>query len=147
MTWLGGVFHRGCERQAKIGRSAMGLLHGALVGASLTAVIWLLWASSPLSGVALALMVFPVAFLIWAAGLILAAPGWLLLHVLGARCQQAAMIYGGGVLLAIVLAFLSGARMPLEDWRVFLTASLMVVAGVTVGWVVAKVAYRPAALP
>jgi hypothetical protein len=144
MTWLGQIFHHGCERQTTVDRAVKGLAIGALTGAAIVSLFAL-----PLGP--LAIFVFVFAFVIWVAGLFLvAAPGWWMLHRLGARCQQAAMIYGGGLTFFVVSAWvwipglIYGAAMS-QMMQILPFAGLMTIPGIIVGWVVANVAYSPPA--
>lgn len=140
MTVLGRLFHQGCERETTLGRAAAGLVVGGLAGAGLTG-------AAGVMGGPLAFFVFLFALPVWFAGLFLiAAPGWWVLHRLGARCQQAAMIYGGGLTFAVVTLF--GAwqiwRGAMNDWGGVLGfATALAVAGIAVGWIVGRVAYGP----
>jgi len=151
MTVLGRIFHTGCERTTTPRRAAQGLGMGALTGAGLTIgyllVTGLISGGPTSTGVIVAIFAIPAALVIWGAGLfILAAPGWWLLHVLGARCQQAAMIYGGLLTYGVCLAYvwLDGSR-PFEVEVLWSLPMLGLAAmGVAVGWIVAKVAYQPA---
>lgn len=141
MTVLGRIFHHGCERTTTGRRAAGGLLVGTFAGAALTAIAT--GVASPLAGI----IAFPIALIIWSVGLFaLGAPGWWVLHALGARCQQAAMIYGGVLTYAICLAYvwLDGPH-PFEPRILWSLPMLGLTAiGVAVGWIVAKVAYEPA---
>lgn len=141
MTLLGRIFHTGRERETTGGRATGGLLIGTCVGAMLTAIAMGL--SSPFVGI----IAFPIALFIWAAGLfLLAAPGWWALHTLGARCQRAAMIYGGALTYAVCLAYvwLDGPH-PFEPQVLWSLPMVGLAAiGVSVGWVVARFAYGPA---
>ncbi|MDP1631378.1 MAG: hypothetical protein Q8L66_08155 [Caulobacter sp.] len=112
-----------------------GLTMGALVGAGLvflgTAVVL-----GPL-----AIYVGAVSLFFWAFGLfVIATPGWWLLHRLGARCQTAAMIYGGGLTLAVEAVYLAADYGVLRGGPMLLAG----LSGAAVGWVVARVAYAPA---
>lgn len=139
MTVLGRIFHQSCERETTLGKAAAGLAVGGVAGAGLTGVACLM-------GGPLAIIVFLFALPIWFGGLFLiAAPGWWVLHRLGARCQQAAMIYGGGLTYAVCVAYvwLDGPR-PFELQVLWSLPMFGLAAiGVSVGWVVAKVAYEP----
>ena len=128
------------------------MFFGSLLGAVLTC----------LAGAALAVLirqpammifavpVFPFVLLVWFVGLVaVAGPGWWLLHRLGARCQQAAMIYGGGLTFVVIAGLgplYTSSEVDLsERWRMILhTAGVFALIGLIVGWVVAKVAYEPA---
>lgn len=148
MTVLGRIFHQGCERTTSGGPAAGGLVVGAAVGAAATLVILVI--PSLMSGGVVMLItsvvMFPALFTVWLVGAALAAPGWFVLHKLGARCQQAAMIYGAALTsLATVagLRLLSGEFYP---WQHFaMTVAAMALVGALVGWIVAKIAYTSAA--
>jgi len=146
MAWLGRIFHKNCERRTSLGRAATGLAVGSLAGAALTTLFWGVAAlaadtTSP-AGFIIALVMFPFTLIVWTAGLFLLAPGgWWVLHRLGARCQQAAMIYGGGLTLVVLVAiFAIGSLGNPDRWFTPTTAFI----GVVVGWVVGRVAYEPA---
>jgi hypothetical protein len=146
MTWLGRIFHKDCERQTSRGRAAIGLAVGSLAGTALTTLCWGVAAlaadtTSP-AGFVIALVMFPFTLIVWTAGLFLLAPaGWWALHRLGARCQQAAMIYGGGLTSVVLVAIYATGSLGNPD-RWFVPTITFI--GVVVGWVVGKVAYEPA---
>jgi hypothetical protein len=160
MTLLGRIFHTGCERRMTPIRAAMGLAAGALAGAGLTSMTLVALSvatDGPSSlGVIVGIFALPLLLIIWAGGLTLAAPGWWLLHVLGARCQQAAMIYGGlatfvATALFVPLVFGGGidrlfANLDALKAALGLAAALTP-AGVIVGWIVARAAYGPVVKP
>lgn len=145
MTVLGRIFHQGCERRMSPLGAAIGLAAGALTGGMLTGLAWAV-ATAPTGGLPAVVfaveLVLPIATMVWGAGLVVVGlPGWLVLHLLGARCQQAAMLYGGGLGVAagaLIGAAGNGFAAPSLVAGVFLG-----IAGVLVGWVVAKVAYAP----
>lgn len=144
MTMLGRIFHTGCERETSGGPAAGGLVVGAAVGAAATVMV--LGMPNLLTGdvgmFVATFVMFPTAFAVWIAGAALAAPGWFVLHSLGARCQQAAMIYGAVLTGAVTVAgllLLSGAHYP---WQQFaMTFAAMTLVGAMVGWIVASIAY------
>ena len=145
MSWLGQIFHNGCERTTTVGRAAMGLAIGTLVGTGLVTVV------SVFTMGPLAIFAAIVSFFVWAFGLlVIATPGWVLLNWLGARCQPAAVMYGFGLTFATVLAYdWNQAPTSLEPDRLTATllgAGLVAAGGGIVGWVVAKVAYSPPVL-
>jgi hypothetical protein len=123
------------SHETPIGRATKALLLGALTGAVLAC---LLAYRAPV----MALMIFPMALLVWLAGLfLLAAPVWAVLHLTGQRSLLAAVLLGtvmtaaaGAVLwtsltgssdaemspggVATVAAFaLSGAAVATVVWR------------------------------
>ena len=150
MTLLGRIFHTGCERTTTKGRAAKGLAVGTLLGGGLTS---LAWASAVAVfdglggiGIVVAIVATPVVLIVWAVGLFLiGAPGWAVLHALGARCQQAAMIYGGGLTLTVLLAFLFWDSAHVDRSVALAAICVLGPVGVAVGWVVAKIAYAPPA--
>ena len=146
MTILGRIFHQRCERETTLGWATVGLLAGAATGAVLTSLLYAV--AGAVEGVAGAVVILsglfalPISFLIWLIGLVvIAGPGWWVLHRVGARSQEAAMMYGGG-LTFVVLAILSvGGANPAG----LTGAAIMAGVGVAVGWVVARIAYgKPA---
>jgi hypothetical protein len=145
MTILGRIFHQRCERETTLGRAVLGLLAGAATGGVLTSLLHAaVGVAGGIGGVAItwSVRVFAISFLIWLIGLVvIAGPGWWVLHRSGARCQEAAMTYGGG-LTFVVLAMLSvGGANPAG----LTGAAILAGVGVAVGWVVARVAYgKPA---
>lgn len=151
MTILGRIFHQGCERETTLGGAAKGLATGALTGTGLVGVSFVV--AGGLGGmgavaVPMAIFVMLYALPVWAVGLLVfGVPGWWLLHRLGARCQQAAMIYGGGLCFVAALAVVgwamtSGGEVP-DLAQVLVLASILALMGAAVGWVVAKIAYKP----
>lgn len=153
MTVLGRIFHTGCERTTTPQRAARGLAAGAATGAGLVGAA-LLVMSLPMGGgaVFIGLVGFLYGLIIWAAGLlVIGAPGWWVLHRLGARCQQAAMIFGGFATFAVVGVCLwgpvlfMGARLGDSGWLLAAYHAAISAIGVAVAWVIAQIAYRPAA--
>lgn len=152
MTWLGRIFHQGCERTTTVGRAAKGLAIGTLLGGGLTVLAW--WSAVAVfdglggMGMIVAIVASPLVLIVWAIGLfVVAAPGWAALHTLGARCQQAAMIYGGSLTLGAALAYLWWDGTHLDRLIALPTTCVFGPIGIAVGWVVAKVAYEPAPQP
>ena len=144
MSWLGQIFHNGCERTTTVERAVTGLVMGALVGAGLVTVfsIFVLGPLAIFAGI--------LSFFVWGFGLFaIATPGWWVLYRLGARCQTAAVIYGGGLSFLTVGAWvwipglIYGADFSVMT-KILPFAGVMGLAGAIVGWVVAKVAYEPA---
>jgi hypothetical protein len=165
MTLLGRIFHQGCERETTLGWASIGLFAGAVVGTVLVgllfAVLGVVEGGSIASVVQVVLVVTFYGLFVWLAGLaVIGAPGWWILHSLGARCQQAAMIYGGALLLIINLSLpalighsaedsggptVINGQLTAHGWvQQLKTAIPMALIGAAVGWVVAKIAYRPA---
>lgn len=157
MSWLGRVFHQGCERETSFGSAVIGLLAGAGAGAGLTSIIATVGVAlagfftfdlgTAVSGLMIGMAALLYSFVIWTLGLLLVgAPGWWLLHRLGARCQQAAMIYGGGATFTVCLIVTLLVLSTTNGTNVMVLLpylALMTLQGVIVGWVVAKVAYAP----
>lgn len=145
MAIPGRILHQRCERETTLGRAAFGLLGGAATGGVLTSLLHAaVGVAGGIGGAAItwSVRVFAISFLVWLIGLVvIASPGWWALHRLGARSQDAAMIYGGG-LTFVVLAMLSvGGANPAG----LTGAAIMAGVGVAVGWLVARLAYgRPA---
>ena len=142
MTIPGRTLHQRCERETTLRWATVGLLAGAATGAVLTSLLYAVAAA--VGGVAGAVVILsglfalPISFLIWLIGLVvIAGPGWWVLHRFGARCQEAAMIYGGGLTFLVLAMLSAGGANPAG-----LTGSaIMAAIGVAVGWVVAWIAY------
>lgn len=137
-TLLGRIFHTGCERETRIERAVEGIGAGIVTGAGLVTVASIFFMGH------LAIAAFFASLAAWSVGLIAAAPGWWALHRLGARCQQAAMIYGG-VLTAVVMLLIVRliSHPPFLEPPVIALVAVVAAFGAIVGWVVAKVAYEP----
>lgn len=116
-------------------------------------------AAGSLAYLPLLLLAFPAALIGWIVGLgVLAAPGWWILHALGARSQIAGMAYGGGLcaLVGLVVSLLLPLSLAPETegykvlatpvseagWAGVIPGILLFAAmGVLIGWVVSRVAY------
>lgn len=148
MTWLGRMFHQNCERHTSVGQAALGLAAGSVTGAAATTIFWgvaaLATDTSTPAGFIIALWMFPFTLIVWSAGLfVLASPGWFVLHALGARCQQAAMLYGAGLTFVVAYWLADSLTGDGASWQErIVTPAVLGAIGLLVGWVVARVAYK-----
>lgn len=93
----------------------------------------------------LTIIVVPAAFIAWSAGLVLlGVPGWFVLHAIGARSQQTAMIYGAGLPTFVVMLVQMTTNPKYDDWAVWIPPLLAAGVGAGIGWVIARIAYRRA---
>ncbi|ATQ41400.1 hypothetical protein CSW64_02710 [Caulobacter mirabilis] len=144
-----------------------GLIHGGLI-----VVVLFLMVSDPVLGIINLLLVtasIPLSLAVWGVGLVLATPGWFLLHRLGVRSRFVAAVYGATLAFAAVLGVLTGGfdlippepgssysasaygiptviddRLTPYGWfDAARTSSVIALVAAIVGWVVAHVAYSP----
>jgi hypothetical protein len=142
-------------------RVIKGLCFGALAGAALITIGYgaVFVVEGSLAYLPLLLLALPVALVGWIVGLVLlATPGWWVLHRLGARSQLAGMAYGGGLCALVGVAvslFLPLSLAPADQGHKVLATPvteagwagvmpgifLFAAVGVLVGLVVSRVAY------
>ncbi len=128
-----------------IGRAALGLFVGALIGTGVTAMAWIVLAMvSGEAGMSIlfTIIVIPASFVAWSAGLVLlGVPGWFVLHATGARSQKAAMIYGASLPTLVVVLVQMTTSSKYDDWAVWIPPLLAAGVGAVIGWVIARIAY------